>query len=593
MSYTITHANGSNPIVISDGTVDTSTSISLVGRNTANYGQFINQNFLNMLENFANSSQPANPITGQLWYNTSKGIMQVFNGTYFKNVSSATVSTSAPVQSPVAGDFWFDSVNLQLKVYTGSTWQVIGPVSGTGQVVSKTLYDQSNNPHSVISMQLSGVDYAILSNSAAFTPSPPISQFGTIYPGFNLASTGFVPNNRFVGIATSADAVNTISGPITGDNFMRKDINTTTVGTVSVLNNNGLFVGTGSIGAMQVSGNELQINHQSNNGIIRLQTKTSLGGTADALDILGNADVNINANLIVQGNINLASTAQYLNVNGTAQSYNVNSGAVVVGGGLGVSGNLTVGGRNNTFIGNIFVGNIIANGNGNTGTLLSSNVYAANIGNVGTTFTGTTALLSTISAGTIGNTGAILNGTLSAAIQPNVTSLGTLTSLAVSGSITPTSNNSITLGNTTSYWSYTYSNVFIGTRTSAVYGDLAEVYELDYTPEVGDIIVIGGDCEATNSKISHDPRVLGVVSDKPAYLMNKDANGTAIALTGRVPVKVKGPISRGDCVVTSDIPSVGQKLDNLMFNYGCVVGKSLVDILDDSTKLIEVVVGVK
>ena len=115
MSYTITHANGANSIVIADGTVDNSTSISLVGKNTANYGQFLDQNFLNMLENFANGTQPTNPILGQIWYNTTKSALQVYNGVVFKNIASATSSATPPTNA-VQGDLWWDTVNQQLDV---------------------------------------------------------------------------------------------------------------------------------------------------------------------------------------------------------------------------------------------------------------------------------------------------------------------------------------------------------------------------------------------------------------------------------------------------------------------------------------------
>ena len=109
------------------------------------------------------------------------------------------------------------------------------------------------------------------------------------------------------------------------------------------------------------------------------------------------------------------------------------------------------------------------------------------------------------------------------------------------------------------------------------------------------IMIIGGDEEVTPSTVSHDPRVIGVMSQNPAYLMNTaiDGIGSAIALTGRVPVRVKGPIGRGDCVVSSDTMGVGEKLDMYRYTPGCIVGKALVAINDDSICTIEVVIGVR
>ena len=90
MSYTINYSNGANSIVIADGTVDNSTSLALVGKNYPNYGQYLDQNFLYLLENFSNGAQPTNPVTGQIWYNTTKGALQVYNGSLFKNIAAAT-----------------------------------------------------------------------------------------------------------------------------------------------------------------------------------------------------------------------------------------------------------------------------------------------------------------------------------------------------------------------------------------------------------------------------------------------------------------------------------------------------------------------
>ena len=103
MSYTITHANGANAIVIADGTINNSTSITLVGKNTPNYGQYLDQNFLNMLENYANSSQPVSPITGQIWYDTTHAVLKVYTGSVFKNINAATASNNQPL-NPVLGD---------------------------------------------------------------------------------------------------------------------------------------------------------------------------------------------------------------------------------------------------------------------------------------------------------------------------------------------------------------------------------------------------------------------------------------------------------------------------------------------------------
>ena len=107
MSYTITHANGANSIVIADGTVDNSTSISLVGKNTANYGQFLDQNFLNMLENFANGSAPNHPLPGQLWWDSTNKVLKI---------NSAATKNDTPFWKFIQNEMKITDANLLLSV---------------------------------------------------------------------------------------------------------------------------------------------------------------------------------------------------------------------------------------------------------------------------------------------------------------------------------------------------------------------------------------------------------------------------------------------------------------------------------------------
>jgi Chaperone of endosialidase len=423
MSYTITHANGANSIVIADGTIDNSTSITLVGKNTANYGQYLDQNFLNMLENFANGSQPTNPIVGQIWYNTTKGALQVYNGSIFKNISSAT-SSSTPPSNAVQGDLWWDTANQQLNVYSGVGWVIIGPLGGAGQVVSETITDKSAVNHNVISMKISNIRYAILSNDQSFQPANVISGFDTINPGFNIASTLFVSNNKFWGQASDSAALNGVAGT----SFMRTDQNTSTSGILSVTNNSGINLGATGVGNFGISGNQVLINNTQNNGIIRLQTKNSSGFYVDSLDILANADVQVNGNLFVLGNLDVTNSNETSVISGTQPAYNTTSGAFQVVGGVGIGGNLIVGGPNSVYTGNVYVANLIANGSSNNGQISATSVFAT----------------------TIGNTGATLTGTISQASQTNITTLGTLTSLSVSGA-TGFTNGTVTFNPTSSY----------------------------------------------------------------------------------------------------------------------------------------------
>jgi len=168
------------------------------------------------------------------------------------------------------------------------------------------------------------------------------------------------------------------------------------------------------------------------------------------------------------------------------------------------------------------------------------------------------------------------------------------TNTQVTGPFVPASNNAVTLGSTSAYWSTIYGVSFVGTSTTAKYADLAEMYHADdyYTP--GTVMIFGGDLDVTISKVSHDTKVAGVVSTNPAYLMNdnfEQDNWVPVALTGRVPCMVRGPVTKGTLLVSSDIKGVACALDKSLYEPGCVIGKSMDIISDNSIKKIEIAVG--
>ena len=154
------------------------------------------------------------------------------------------------------------------------------------------------------------------------------------------------------------------------------------------------------------------------------------------------------------------------------------------------------------------------------------------------------------------------------------------------GNIVPFTSNTYTLGTNTLWWSLTYSKA-----VQAQYADLAEVYTSDQQYPGGTVVVFGGQAEVTQSHDSHDTRIAGVVSTEPAYLMNSKETGVPVALQGRVPCRVLGPISKGDRVVSSHIAGVAQALDLAQYQPGCIIGKALQAIDSAEIATIEVVVG--
>ena len=128
------------------------------------------------------------------------------------------------------------------------------------------------------------------------------------------------------------------------------------------------------------------------------------------------------------------------------------------------------------------------------------------------------------------------------------------------------------------------ANTFDGIATSASYADLAEIYTTDKEYEVGTVMAIGGDAETT-AFFDGGPfggNVFGVISGNPGFLMNKDAEGQAIAFVGRVPVKVTGAVEKGEKIYAADL-GVGTTTKK-----GQLVGFALESNSDESTKLVEV-----
>ena len=154
------------------------------------------------------------------------------------------------------------------------------------------------------------------------------------------------------------------------------------------------------------------------------------------------------------------------------------------------------------------------------------------------------------------------------------------------GNIVPFTSNTYTLGTNTLWWSLTYSKA-----VQAQYADLAENYTSDSNYAPGTVLVFDGEAEVTQSATSHDPRIAGIVSTNPAYLMNGAEPGVPVALQGRVPCRVLGPVSKGDRVVASHIAGVAQALDPQQYQPGCIIGKALQAIDSTDILVIEVVVG--
>ena len=157
-----------------------------------------------------------------------------------------------------------------------------------------------------------------------------------------------------------------------------------------------------------------------------------------------------------------------------------------------------------------------------------------------------------------------------------------------SGDITPSSDNAVDLGSSSLRYNEVYAVTFQGTATSAQYADLAEKYESNEELEAGTVVCFAGDKEVTACGTANDHRVAGVISTDPAYMMNAGGDGQYVALTGRVPTKVTGPVAKGDLMVSSDVKGHAKADNNAQ--AGRIIGKA-VGSSDGGEAVIEVLVN--
>jgi hypothetical protein len=210
MPYILKKTNGTTLTTVQDASIDNSTSLTFVGRNYSGYGQPIEENLVRLLENFANTTAPAKPIQGQLWFNStpnSRRLLVSYDGTNFRDVSNVPYSNTSP-KNATTGDLWWDSINSQLKVYNSvtDTWTASQPNGGAGsawdfgRILDTNLVEQN-----AIRAVFMGTATVTISNTN-YTPDstvPNFSQFPIVKRGINLPGTNPV---------TGVSSVNTTSG---------------------------------------------------------------------------------------------------------------------------------------------------------------------------------------------------------------------------------------------------------------------------------------------------------------------------------------------------------------------------------------------
>lgn len=331
MSYSINKTDGSLLVTLVDSAVDRSaTDLVLIGKNVTGYGEFINENFVKLLENFASTSEPNNPITGQLWFDVAENRLKVYDGTTFRIGAGPIVQGTAPLD-PQQGDFWIDNFEGRLYFYDGvnryPASKAYNNTQGESGFFVESIQDSNGNTKTITKLYSGSRLLGIFSNHPEFTPGQSLgSEFtGTIKPGFTPSNLdGF----KFHARSTSTDSIaDPLGNLLTTDDLMLANNPNTITETLTIQNETPLILGINGENIFESSLTEFNISTTRTSQDFKLyvhpigvgapaifvkSTTDSIGiynnnpDPAYKLDISG--DVKISGDLFVDGGMTTIST---------------------------------------------------------------------------------------------------------------------------------------------------------------------------------------------------------------------------------------------------------------------------------------------
>jgi hypothetical protein len=574
MPYNINKSNGMLVATVNDGTVDNTLDISLIGRNYAGYGEVQNENFVRLLENFANQSEPPRKIEGQIWFDSSNKKLKFYDGTKFRTTGGAEIGENAP-SGLTTGDFWYNTTSNQLFAWAGSEFILVGPQSVQNaeatQMFSTTMTDIDGVSRAVIQGKTNGAIVFIVSNTR-FTVSTlsanVVTGFPEVYRGitFSGANADGVTND-FKLWATAQNAIR-FNNRLVSD-FLSKTNGSYVLDVPTSFIDSGFTVGALSGLKIFIDDGKPTIKSQSADGSIIFKTVVNeLGGTAEKVP------VKLTGSSLLPGvNIgcNIGSPAEKFNKIYSVEFYGTLRGIAEKADSLYDGEAHRVGSKSAIL---------------NTAAIRYLDTTDGKVTITSDKFEGLATRAANLNGGTAwaipyqsspNATSFLSKGTTGQVLITNALgqlSWAAVTSLINAGQASVIDVKAATLVNSTHYITFTRqttgfqelnidtdlkynpnanmltAGVFNGLATFAQYGDLAEKYLPDAEYDVGTVVMVGGEKEVTAAQPGF--RAIGVVSEKPAYLMNNDLEGgIAVALKGRVPVKVTGAIIKGQRIIAS------------------------------------------
>jgi hypothetical protein len=322
MPYTIIKTDGTVLTDILDNSVDkVSTDLTLVGKSTQNYGLEFNQNFVKLLENFASTTEPIAPITGQIWYDTSEEKIRIFNGSVFKEPNRPQIGNIEPVLSP--GDLWIDSARRQLYFNDGQGTRLAGPIytaqQGTSGYEVVDLKDTADATKTIVKLKIGNTLLGVFSKES-FTPNYN-NTAGNILLNEGITGTlikGFTPvgtDVKFYITAKNAEnLVDSQGNPVNISNFVQTNRDNFLIGTMNISSSTPLVLGPSNNTSIQYTGPTTFIKNNVQNGNFVIQV-TDPTTTNNAIFIKASqsrvgvfesnplSTLDINGDINVRGNI--------------------------------------------------------------------------------------------------------------------------------------------------------------------------------------------------------------------------------------------------------------------------------------------------
>lgn len=332
MAYQVNKTDGTIVATVADGQVDQlSTDLTLIGKNYSGFGEYLNENFIKILENFASTSRPTQPIRGQIWFDVSELKLKVYNGSDFLPVSSATISSTQPT-TLAAGDLWFDDVGSQLYFFDGSNPILLGPSYSATQGISglkvDSVLDTLNQTRVITSLYNNGILLGIFAKDS-FTPKTAIIGYsGSIQPGFNA---GTLSGIKFNVTCTNAEQL----GGAAATTYVRKDTSNAVEGQLRVTTDLGVVIGSAGQANIYVTSGDIFFTNSSTDKNLYLNVRkgitqedavviNSSNRTIDLYLAYADSNVRTGGNLIVGGDLTVEGTTTTINTtNVTVEDKNI------------------------------------------------------------------------------------------------------------------------------------------------------------------------------------------------------------------------------------------------------------------------------